>query len=160
MQDTKDDLLSVKAVCNWYIQKTKDRSECYHGLGSLNIFLYILCGYSIQQTGKCIFSDKVIIHEVGPVFEKMLTLYESQAKNLCSELPDNNREMTKEERSIIEDAYRIFSEYKPQQIRDLITDTDSPWYRIKNKKIESESRSCINKELISEDVKRIIYKKI
>lgn len=156
MQDIINDILNAKAVCNWYIDNTKDRIECYHGLGSLNNFLYVLYGYSYIKTSKVLFKDKVSVKEIGPVFEQMLANYEDQAQNLCKPLDYTGRDILPHEENLLQEAYDIFSRFKPQKLKQIITDEDSPWYKITNNLIETESKLNINAELIATDVKRVI----
>lgn len=123
--------VDVRCLINWYIDKTSSIEHGYQGLGSLNIFLYITSGLSFEKFGYQFFHDRILIMEMGPVFEKMLRLFSDQAQCVAKKAEFNgcDYEFTPDELEILENAYRYMCNIKPQRLSGVIKDMDSPWFQ-------------------------------
>ena len=149
-------LVDVRCVANWYIDKTVNISEAYHGLGSLNVFLYILSGLSVQHFGYQFFNDKISVLSTGPAFDKLVAYYSDQASFLSKKvsLECSNFEFTVEQTKLMEESYAFVNKYKPQRIRDWIIEEDSPWYL--HYKSETNVGRILSEAEICESVKKIL----
>jgi len=153
-------LVDVRCVANWYIGKTSTIEDAYHGLGTLNVFLYVLSAFSTEEYGYQFFNDRVVAMDTGPAFEKLVTYYSDQASYLKHQVCDTcvNFEFTPLQIQLLEKSYNFIFLHKPQRIRDWMTDEDSPWYscyernRLKN--------NVLSIEEVCQNIKNILKHKI
>lgn len=163
---------SALDIAYWFVWKNRvekmdneteyDAYEVYEGLTHLKLqkLLYYAQGISLALNGSCIFSDKIMAWEHGPVIKSVYDKFKKFGREDI-ELDFDDKVIARvqkiEENSSISNilnlAYDNFSIYTAWQLREMTHVKNGPWERtVRTKGMNKEIEQLLIKEFFEENI--------
>ena len=103
----------------------------------LQKLLYYIQGFSLAIYGKPMFKEDIVAWEYGPVVKEVYYKFNKFGSDAIK-IPENNIELTKNEKSLIIDVWKVYGQFSAWKLRDM-THNEIPWKETKRNEIISHA---------------------
>lgn len=131
--------LSAFDVSNYIISKFNDREieeKVIEKITHLKLqkFLYLCQAFSLAETQKPMFKEKIYAWKYGPVVVEVYKKFNQQGKDpIVSNIAEGDESLIdKTNKRIIDEVLNIFDGYSTYQLME-ITHSHDPWRKLKNR---------------------------